>query len=112
MNYKVDPAIIGGMVVSIGDKFADMSIASKMKKYTDLALRKDFENSKLVCDSLDTVRQAFHSSKPQGKPHAHQKYWQELLGQVGGRTRFPNLELTNDEKKKINKAFEASGLIK
>ena len=36
MNYKVDPAIIGGMVVSIGDKFADMSIASKMKKYTDL----------------------------------------------------------------------------
>ena len=36
MNYKVDTAIIGGMVVSIGDKFADMSIASKMKKYTDL----------------------------------------------------------------------------
>jgi len=36
MNYKVDPAIIGGMVVSIGDKFADMSIASKMNKYTEL----------------------------------------------------------------------------
>ena len=35
-NYKVDPAIIGGMVVSIGDKYADMSIATKMKKYTDL----------------------------------------------------------------------------
>ena len=84
----------------------------RMKKYTDLALRKDFENSKLVCDSLDTVRQAFHHSKPLGKPHAHQKYWQELLGQVGGRTRFPNLELTNDEKIKIQIAFEASGLIK
>jgi len=36
MSYKVDPAIVGGMVVSIGDKYADMSIASKMKKYTDL----------------------------------------------------------------------------
>lgn len=36
MTYKVDPAIVGGMVVSIGDKYADMSIASKMNKYTDL----------------------------------------------------------------------------
>jgi len=32
----VDPSLIGGMVVSIGDKYADMSIASKMKKYTEL----------------------------------------------------------------------------
>lgn len=36
MTYKVNPAIIGGMVVSIGDKYADMSIATKMNKYTDL----------------------------------------------------------------------------
>lgn len=36
VKYQVDPAIIGGMVVSIGDKYADMSIAAKMKKYTDL----------------------------------------------------------------------------
>ena len=73
-----------------------------MKKYTDFALRKDFENSKLVCDSLDTVRQAFHHSKPHGKLCAHQKYWQEPLGQVDRRTRFPKLELTNDKKKNSN----------
>lgn len=36
LNVKVDPAIIGGMVISIGDKYVDMSVASKIKKYTDL----------------------------------------------------------------------------
>lgn len=36
LTEKVDPAIIGGLVVSIGDKYVDMSIASKIKKYTDI----------------------------------------------------------------------------
>ena len=87
-------------------------IDKRMKKYTDLALNKDFTEAKLVRDSLEPVRRAFHSSKPESKPHAHQKYWQELLGQVGGRTRFPNLELTDGEKEKIKKSFNESGLIK
>lgn len=36
LTAKVDAALIGGMVVSIGDKYVDMSVASKVKKYTDL----------------------------------------------------------------------------
>jgi F-type H+-transporting ATPase subunit O len=36
LTAKVDPALIGGLVVSIGDKYVDMSVASKVKKYTDL----------------------------------------------------------------------------
>ncbi|XP_066993595.1 ATP synthase subunit O, mitochondrial [Anabrus simplex] len=36
LTTKVDPAIIGGLIVSIGDKYVDMSIASKIKKYNDL----------------------------------------------------------------------------
>jgi len=36
IKTSVDPEIMGGMVVSIGDKFVDMSTASKIKKYTDI----------------------------------------------------------------------------
>eukprot|EP00088_Acartia_fossae_P054465 TRINITY_DN6261_c1_g2_i1.p1 TRINITY_DN6261_c1_g2~~TRINITY_DN6261_c1_g2_i1.p1 ORF type:complete len:218 (+),score=94.69 TRINITY_DN6261_c1_g2_i1:28-654(+) len=36
ITYKVDPALIGGMVVSIGDKFCDMSMATKLNKYSEL----------------------------------------------------------------------------
>jgi len=36
MTKKVDPALLGGMTVIIGDKFIDMSLAKKLRKYTDL----------------------------------------------------------------------------
>jgi len=36
IKTRVDPTILGGVVVSIGDKYVDMSTASKVKKYTDL----------------------------------------------------------------------------
>jgi len=36
ITYKVDASIIGGMVVSIADKFCDMSMATKLNKYSDL----------------------------------------------------------------------------
>merc|ERR1712180_9442 len=41
ITTSVNPELMGGMVVSIGDKYTemkyiDMSVASKVKKYTDL----------------------------------------------------------------------------
>ncbi|XP_034829163.1 ATP synthase subunit O, mitochondrial [Maniola hyperantus] len=36
LTAKVDPSLMGGMVVSIGDRYVDMSVASKVKKYTEL----------------------------------------------------------------------------
>lgn len=36
LTSKVDPNILGGMIVSIGDRYVDMSVANKIKKYTDI----------------------------------------------------------------------------
>lgn len=36
LELKVDPSIIGGMLVNIGDKYVDMSMASKIRTYTNM----------------------------------------------------------------------------
>jgi len=36
LETKVDPSLIGGMVVNIGDKYVDMSMATKIKTYTNV----------------------------------------------------------------------------
>lgn len=82
----------------------------RMRDYTDLAFAGKTDEARRVCASLEHVREAFRGSRPAEKPHAHQKYWQELLGQVGGYVRVPMLELTKTEKKRIQEAFERCGL--
>jgi len=36
ITTSVDPSIVGGLIVSIGDKYCDMSTATKIKKYTEI----------------------------------------------------------------------------
>ena len=82
----------------------------RMREYTVLAMRGEVARAKLVRDSLNPVREALRRTRPPEKPQAHQKYWQELLGQVGGPTRRPQLNLTEAEKAAARAAFDACGL--
>jgi 4-hydroxy-tetrahydrodipicolinate synthase len=83
----------------------------RMREYTELAFAGEIEKARTVRDSLEPVRQALKTTRPGGKPQAHQKYWQELLGQAGGPVRPPLLQLTEQEKAATKTAFEACGLV-
>jgi 4-hydroxy-tetrahydrodipicolinate synthase len=82
----------------------------RMRQYTDLAMAGNVTEGRRVRDSLNLVRAAFRKTRPPGKPYAHQKYWQELLGQVGGPVRRPLVELTEAEKAATREALETCGL--
>ncbi len=82
----------------------------RMHEYTQAAFEGRVDDARRISESLQPVRDALWGTRPAEKPHAHSKYWQELLGQVGGPVRQPLLELTDDEKAATRAAFEACGL--
>ena len=82
----------------------------RMHDYTKAAFAGRCDSARAISASLDPVRAALKDTRPPEKPHAHQKYWQTLLGQVGGRVRAPLLELTEAEKAATRDAFEQCGL--
>lgn len=82
----------------------------RMRDYTDAAFAGRADEARAIRDSLEPVRRALRDTRPAEKPHAHQKYWQSLLGQTGGHVRPPCLELTEAEKALTRAAFETCGL--
>jgi 4-hydroxy-tetrahydrodipicolinate synthase len=82
----------------------------RMNEYTRLAFAGKADEARRVFNSLNPVRAAMKRTKPTGKPTAFGKYWQELLGQIGGSVRAPMLELTDVEKEIIKKGFDECGL--
>ena len=82
----------------------------RMRAYTELAFAGRAEEARRVWRSLEPVRAALRDTRPGGKPQAHQKYWQELLGQAGGTVRAPMLPLTDAEREATRRAFEGCGL--
>ena len=86
------------------------AVDKRMDEYTQLAFAGKFAQARKARDSLNPVRDAMKASRPAGKPTAFGKYWQELLGQVGGPVRAPMLDLTKPEKATIREAFHGCGL--
>lgn len=82
----------------------------RVHEYTELAFQGKAVEARKIRDSLNPVRKALKATRPAGKAAAHQKYWQELLGQAGGAVRAPLLALTEPEKAATRAAFEACGL--
>jgi 4-hydroxy-tetrahydrodipicolinate synthase len=82
----------------------------RMRQYSDLAWAGRTAEARAVRDSLEPVRAAFKRTRPAGKPHAHAKFWQDCLGQVGGHVRRPMLDLTSAEKDLISEAVRTCGL--
>jgi 4-hydroxy-tetrahydrodipicolinate synthase len=82
----------------------------RMHEYTQLAFQGEVAKARAVRDSLIPVRQALRKTRPPGKAAAHQKYWQELLGQAGGPVRRPLLGLTEAEKAATRAEFEKTHL--
>ena len=82
----------------------------RMNEYTQLAFAGKADEARRVFDSLNPVRDAMRRTKPPDKPTSFGKYWQELLGQTGGRVRSPMLELTEAEKEVVRHGFETCGL--
>ena len=82
----------------------------RMNEYTRLAFAGEFAEARRVRDSLQPVRDAIRATQPADKPHAHGKYWQDLLGQSGGCVRPPMLPLSEEEKTRAREAFEGCGL--
>ena len=82
----------------------------RMRAYTDAAFAGRAEQARAIRDSLDPVRAALRQTRPAEKPHAHQKFWQDLMGQTGGRVRPPCLDLTPAEKAATEAAFASCGL--
>ncbi|MEM9746259.1 MAG: dihydrodipicolinate synthase family protein [Actinomycetota bacterium] len=86
------------------------AVDRRMHEYTAAAFDGRVDEARSISASLDPVRAALRDTRPPEKPHAHQKFWQELLGQVGGAVRAPLLELTDAEKEATREAFESCGL--
>jgi 4-hydroxy-tetrahydrodipicolinate synthase len=82
----------------------------RIHDYTKLALAGEIAQARRLRDSLEPVRAALKSCRPPGTPQAYQKYWQELLGQVGGPVRRPLLALTQSERARVRAAFAHCGL--
>ena len=81
----------------------------RMREYTDLASRAKYRSRQSRARQPRSGAQGVPPLAAAGEDPAHSKYWQELLGQVGGRCARRMLELTEAEKEATRRPSRAAG---
>ena len=97
---QVDPSIIGGLIVNIGDKYVDMSIATKVRTY-----------SKLISDPIWSQKRSgvlIHKLSAVSIPRYEHVFFQSQISPVLTQGNFINNRTTeaNICKTKWNKVIE------
>jgi 4-hydroxy-tetrahydrodipicolinate synthase len=84
-----------------------------IKEYTTLAAEGEIAKAWEACKKLEPIRREFTRVTVPGKVQATYKYWAQFLGMAGGdgRVRPPQRELTETEKRNIERAVDATGLV-
>lgn len=87
-----------------------------IKDYTDAALNGEINRATEIAKSLQSLRE-LHAKWIMGywnsgrMPISEMKYWQELIGMKGGRTRPPVIEMSNEKKQELKEDLKSTGLF-
>ena len=87
-----------------------------LKDYTDAALNGEIDKATEIAKSLQPLRE-LHAKWIMGywnsgrMPISEMKYWQELIGMNGGRTRPPVIEISDEKKQELKEDLKNTGLF-
>lgn len=87
-----------------------------LKDYTDAALNGEINRATEIAKSIQPLRK-LHAKWIMGywnsgrMPISEMKYWQELIGMKGGRTRPPVIEISDEKKQELKEDLKSTGLF-
>ena len=87
-----------------------------LKDYTDAALNGEINRATEIAKSIQPLRE-LHAKWIMGywnsgrMPISEMKYWQELIGMNGGRTRPPVIEISDEKKQELKEDLKNTGLF-
>ena len=87
-----------------------------LKDYTDAALNGEINKATEIAKSIQPLRE-LHAKWIMGywnsgrMPISEMKYWQELIGMKGGKTRPPVIEMSDEKKQELKEDLKSTGLF-
>ncbi len=87
-----------------------------LKDYTDAALNGEINRATEIAKSIQPLRE-LHAKWIMGywnsgrMPISEMKYWQELIGMKGGRTRPPVIKISDEKKQELKEDLKSTGLF-